>query len=360
MTDFIIIGGGISGLVTARELALAGARVTIIEQGSLASESSWAGGGILSPLYPWNYADAVIKLSRWSQKQYGNLVAQLFESTSIDPELLVSGLLIADLPADDAAEKWCAENNTLFEKLSLAEAENIAPGLQPSSQELLWLPDIAQVRNPCLLNALRADLEKRGVHFIENNPVSKIVTDGQRVTGLRTEHGLFAADNYILCAGAWSQQLWPDREGLQVKPVKGQIILYKTEPGLLSKMLLDNGRYLIPRKDGHILVGSTVEQSGFDKSTSTEALDSLRRFAVERFPALNDYPVVKQWAGLRPGTDKGIPYIGKHPRFNNLSANCGHFRNGFVMAPAAAHLLVDILLGRKPIVPVEPYLIGGE
>lgn len=355
--DFLIIGSGISGLLTARELANSGASITIIDKGPLSSESSWAGGGILSPLYPWNYDDAVTRLSLWSQQQYPALAGELFDKTGIDPELLPCGLLIGDQFDNAAALNWLTHYNIERQFLSPEETNKIAPNLVLSESRLLWMPGIHQGRNPRLLSALRAELKNEGVKFVEHQEASRLEVSGNNVSSLLTASGKVAAANYIICAGAWSSSLWPEPNQLPVEPVKGQMILFKAEPEILTTMLLDRNRYLIPRRDGRILVGSTVEHCGFDKSTSADALNELKNYALERLPALANYPIEKQWAGLRPGTVDGVPFIGKHPNIKNLSVNCGHFRNGFVLGPASARLLADLILEREPIVPPTPYAI---
>ncbi|MCK5905761.1 MAG: FAD-dependent oxidoreductase, partial [Gammaproteobacteria bacterium] len=141
----------------------------------------------------------------------------------------------------------------------------------------------------------------------------------------------------------------------EVSPVKGQMLLFDAKPDTLPYMILDNNHYLIPRRDGKILVGSSVEHSEFDKSTSTEIKGLLFSFATELFPTLKDFPLCKHWAGLRPGTKQGIPYIDKHPEIKNLAINAGHFRNGLVMGPASAQLMADLILDRQPCVDPEPY-----
>ncbi len=358
--DYLIIGGGISGLLTARELSCAGASVSIIDKSALSTESSWAGGGILSPLYPWRYDDAVTALFLWSQEQFSALSDQLITSTNIDPEILPSGLLIADQPEDGSALSWLNRFNVPHEKITSSQIKKLAPSLTHSYNDLLWLPHIKQARNPRLLKALRSDLTLKGVQFIEHEEITEISIKNRHVSAIKGKQISHSASNYIVCSGAWSSQIWPDKGQIQIEPVKGQMILFKAKPGLLNQMILDSGRYLIPRKDGRILVGSTVEHSGFDKSISDEALNSLKQFACNRLPELKNHPVEKQWAGLRPGTEKGVPYIGKHPEIKNLSANCGHFRNGFVIGPASARLLADLLLNRAPILSPAPYAINPK
>jgi Glycine/D-amino acid oxidases (deaminating) len=123
---------------------------------------------------------------------------------------------------------------------------------------------------------------------------------------------------------------------------------------------LDDDQYLIPRRDGKILAGSSVEQDGFNKTTTTEARDRLNTFAVNLLPSLKSFPVVKHWAGLRPGTEHGVPYIDKHPEINNLYINAGHFRNGLAMGPASAQLMVDLVLNRPTSVAPIPYQLTSK
>jgi glycine oxidase len=134
------------------------------------------------------------------------------------------------------------------------------------------------------------------------------------------------------------------------------MIAYQTPPGLVQRVVLKDGRYVIPRNDGLLLVGSTLEEAGFDKTTDQDALASLRQSAENIIPALARYPVAYHWAGLRPGSPDGIPFIGALPEFPNVFVNAGHYRNGLVLAPASTHLLVDQLLDREPLIDPAPYL----
>lgn len=356
MPDILIIGGGVIGLLTAREFALAGASVTVLERGSLGQEASWAGGGILSPLYPWRQPEAINKLCRWSQAHYPVFTQTLAQETGIGPEWTPSGLLIVDIDDLDQAEIWCKRYATPCRQLSNEEIQSLQAQLDIPPGNHLWLPDIAHVRNPRLLKALRADLAKRKVALLEHHEALDLVHKDSRISAVKTNRGNFQAGHIIIAMGAWSRHLCPQLlPGLQVEPIKGQMILFKAPMGSLRPMVLKDGRYLIPRRDGRILVGSTVEDAGFDKSTSQEALAELKRFALATFPLLQNFPIERHWAGLRPGSPSGIPYIGRHPAVENLSLNCGQFRNGFVMGPASARLLADLILNRPPIVPPEPY-----
>ncbi len=162
---------------------------------------------------------------------------------------------------------------------------------------------------------------------------------------------------FIVTAGAWVSSLQLD--GLwqpDIRPVKGQMLLIEALPSILSVMVQSGEHYLIPRRDGRILVGSTVEQAGFDKRPTQLAYRRLHEFALKTLPCLQAFPIEMHWAGLRPYAPQGIPYIGRHPQLLNLYYNCGHFRNGVAMGPAAARLLKDLILGRTPIVDPGPYL----
>ena len=144
----------------------------------------------------------------------------------------------------------------------------------------------------------------------------------------------------------------------KIAPVKGQMLLFDGTPDMLHTMVLDGDQYLIPRRDGKILAGSTVEQDDFNKNTTTAARDCLTEFALTLLPALKKAPLLHHWAGLRPGTQDGVPYIDKHPEICNLSINAGHFRNGLVMGPASAQLMVDLILNRPTALAPEPYKLS--
>ena len=359
--DILIIGGGIIGLLTAREFSVAGARTVLIERHKVGQEASWAGGGILFPLYPWKQSETIASLCLRSLDHYPPLAEDLHQQTGIDTELITSGMLVCDNLDDQNALRWCAEHSVRATQLSCKQIETLSPKLNPLATHPLWLPDVCQIRNPRLVQALRKDLSQRGVKIYENLEVEQLLQTDARVVSVKTTRGNFSADRYVVTAGAWSNTLLESNQPKPpVFPVKGEMLLYKTEPGLLQHIVLNDNKYLIPRLDGHILVGSTLEYCGFQKKTSAYARKSLQDFAISVFPPLADYAIVKHWAGLRPGSPSGIPFIGNHPKIENLSFNCGHFRNGFTMAPASAQLLVDLVLNRPTSLSPENYALDAE
>lgn len=338
--DILIVGGGVIGLGSALELAQGGASVTVLERGACGGESSWAGGGILSPLLPWDYPPAVTDLTQLSCRLFPEWVERVAEISGIDPEYRVSGMRV--MPPFDAekAAQWCAGHGVRLEQ----------------DGEGLWLPDVAQVRNPRLIKALRLALERMGVRIVERAEVTGIVSTEDRVERLDTTAGPFAAEHYVVAAGAWSKKLL-GKQGVQldIKPVRGQMLLYKAQPGMLRHIILRNGTYLIPRDDGHILVGSTLEDVGFDKATTEEARVALHARALGMLPQLAQAEFIQHWAGLRPAAPGNIPTIARHPQLENLFLNSGHFRYGVTMAPASAQILANRLFNREQPFDVSSY-----
>jgi glycine oxidase len=355
--DITLIGGGVIGLLTAREFCLAGATVMIIEKNLLGQEASWAGGGILLPLYPWRQADAITRLVIQSLKLYPELTSQLAAETGIDPEWTPCGLLITKNPDITEAINWCRLNNIAFQKAGA----DFFKMLNTNPDNPLWLPEIAQARNPRLVKSLKQDLINKGVIIQEQCELKTLTMDKNRISAIHTTTGNFTVNQLIISAGAWTGKLFRELfpvlggEAPKIIPVKGQMLLFAAIPEILPYMVLDEDQYLIPRRDGKILAGSTVELNDFNKSTSTEIRDRLADFALNLMPSLKHFPLIQHWAGLRPGTEHGVPYIDKHPEIINLGINAGHFRNGLAMGPASARLMVDLVLNRPPAIAPEPY-----
>lgn len=360
MADCIVIGGGVIGMLSAYELGRAGVAVTLLERGECGREASWAGGGILSPLYPWCYPAAVGALAAWSQERYRDLAEELRQASGIDPEWTQSGMLILDADAPAAAKDWAVRYGARVEVLQGSAVAECEPALAEGvASSAVWLPEVAQVRNPRLMKALKASLPALGVKIREHTKVRGLLVRGGGVMGVETDAERIAAERVVVAAGAWSGELLAQLGiGLDVAPVRGQMILFQAQPGLLKHIVLYKKRYLIPRRDGRVLAGSTLEYVGFDKSTTVEALDDLRRAALDLVSALGQFGIEAQWAGLRPGSPTGVPFIGEHAQVQGLFVNAGHFRNGLVLAPASARLLADLMLGRAPILNPQPYVLA--
>lgn len=359
MKDCIVIGGGLIGMLTARELHAAGLSVTILEKNATCQGSSWAGGGILSPLYPWRYPEAVSVLARWSQDHYLALAEILEEESGIDAQWTRSGLLI--LGAKDAGDgrEWARAHDVRIRDLSPDELLEHEPALGIRDRDGLLFPDIAHVRNPRFCRALKTSLLRRGVQFYEDTAVHAFIVREGRMHGIRTIDGAeCTAGCVVVAAGAWSgdllQGLDPGTD-VPVEPVRGQMLLFRAHPGLLQQIVLYDDHYVIPRRDGRVLAGSTLERVGFDDSTTSEARQELLRTAVEIIPSLAGVEIERHWAGLRPGSPTGVPFIGPHPAIEGLYINAGHYRNGVILGPASARLLSDMITGRPGFTEFSPY-----
>lgn len=335
--ECIVIGAGVSGLAVAEQLLERGWGVTVLERGSAGQESTWAGGGILSPLCPWDYSEEVNRLAMRGASLFPAWTEHLYATTGIDPEYQRCGMLVLP-PYDEAgALAWCASHG-----VEVRQEYRI----DKVSQSGLFLPQVAQARNPRLLKALLARVRSLGAKLIEHCEVQRLIVGGRRVQGVTTTRGEYYADSVVVAAGAWSAGVMAEvMPQLPVYPVRGQMLLFKFHEPVLPCIVLQEGMYLIPRRDGHLLVGSTLEEAGFDKRTTGEAGVMLRQKAEAILPVLKEMLVERQWAGLRPGSPDNLPFIGKHPEFENIYINTGHFRYGVTMAPACAEIVAQAVVG---------------
>lgn len=338
-TDVIIAGGGLMGLSSAYYLASKGLSVRLLDSGRIARQASWAGGGILWPLYAWRYPQAVQEMAQCGRRLYPAWCESLREETGIDPQFRECGLLVGDTQEQPNAQHWCNNNQESLEIIEDAGAAQAGLTLQTP---VMRLPKVAQVRNPRLCKALAASLAASGVIIHEHEAVESVSGHDGLFQGMRSKQAFYPAKIGIVAAGAWSSQLVADT---RLFPVKGQMLLLRGEPGLLKHILLYKGHYVIPRADGQILVGSTVEHAGFDVTTDANVQQKLQACAAELVPALGRLPMVLHWAGLRPATDDDVPFVGSVPGSSGLYINAGHYRNGVVTAPASAALLTRLITG---------------
>ncbi|MBZ0257419.1 glycine oxidase ThiO [bacterium] len=356
--DYLIAGGGVIGLMTARELLLQGQTVAVIDQSSIGQESSWAGGGILFPVDPGQLPKPGMELVNWSRKVYPALAKELLDETEIDSEWVSSGCLVKDIGQGDAVIEWTESHGMSAGRISDEQCKVHAPNLRDSYGDAVWLPDIAQIRNPRLLQALKKSVAMGGASLFEHTPLQKIETVNHRVVNAICANKQIRARNIIIATGAWTTALLePYGPAPAIEPVRGQMICFKAEVGLLGPIVMEGDYYLIPRKDGRILAGSTVERVGFNKETTPEAFDALKKAAIQMLPGLEHAVVEAHWAGLRPGSSDGVPTIASHPEIEGLYINAGHFRNGLVMAPASARLLTQMALNQETILDPAPYAL---
>ena len=360
MPECIVIGGGVIGLMTARALHLSGMEVLLLERGPLGGESSWAGGGIISPLYPWRYQDSVNRLAQHSKTLYPDLIAQLQDESKVDCELIKSGLLFVGDTEKEQAFNWANQwSENVQHVVGRESVLSIESGLGEKVESGLWMPDVMQVRNPKIIKALKGSFERLGIAYREHTAVQEIVTQSGRVTGVQVGDEMIGADRVIVAGGAWSAGLIAGVQHVDVEPVKGQMIMFKGEPDLIKRIVLSEGHYIIPRRDGRVLAGSTLEKAGFDKTTSDSALQALRETASALAPVLGKLPIERQWAGLRPGTENGVPYVCAVDDVEGLYLHAGHYRNGIVLGAASVQLMTELILGKESFCDPSPYKVAA-
>jgi glycine oxidase len=354
--DVLVIGGGVIGLTTAYYLASRhSVRVTVLDRGPLGREASWAGAGIVPPGRPEKATSPFDKLRAVSSQLLPRLSAELREATGIDNGYRVSGgiEIAADEPMDPAA--WTDEGIE-WRAVDADEVRRVEPAIEPAAGPAYFLPGMAQIRNPRHLQALIAAAAKRGVTLRPGCPVLGFERNGHRITAAVTADGPETAGQYLVCSGAWTDGLLGPLGGrIGCRPVRGQIALLRGTAPSLRRIVLVGKRYLVPRDDGRVLVGSTEEDAGFDTTTTAEAIAGLLRFATELVPALGSAGVEKCWAGLRPGSADGWPTLGRLPGWDNLWVAAGHFRAGLSLSAATGQVMAEALAGQPPSIPLEPF-----
>ncbi len=323
--DVIVIGGGVIGLATALDLLKSGMRVSLLERNRIGrGGASWAGGGILSPLQP----DALDEEVLWpllidSLSKYAEWCRELKDRSGVDPEYLTSGLEVRQV-ADVAPWQLFASRCAL--KLQIADADAAGnPGT-------LHLPQIAQVRSPRLLAALAQAFTRSGGRLLEGHSVDHFIGD-ERVRGVVCANQSFPSGAVVLAAGAWSSQL----DALcEIDGAKGQMLAFQASPGELQSICLQGGHYLIPREDGLIVAGSTLEAKGLEDDCTEQAREVISEAAFRMAPWLEGREVLHQWSGLRPVTPDEKPLFGWSPRCDGLFHATGHYRLGITLAPGVA------------------------
>jgi len=357
--DVVVVGGGAIGLTLARHLQMEGQRVCLLERHQCGREASWAGAGILAPCNPQR-TDPLFLFQERSLELFPALCAELLAETGIEPEyercgeleLIFTEQLLGIARADErgGTGRLFVDGKPRVELHTPDSVAAIEPAVTTDLLGGLECRQTAQVRNPRLLAALRQSCLRQGVDIQEQVTVEDLLLECGRVTGVATNRGARHGGAVVICAGAWSGTIG-ERIGraMPVHPVRGQIILLKLDHRPFQRIIARGKTYLVPRRDGHVIVGSTEEpEAGFAKRNTPQGISHLLAQAVKFVPALADAPVMAMWSGLRPGTREDKPIIGPVPAFPGLFAATGHFRAGLTNAPATAEALGAILAGRKP------------
>lgn len=354
--DVLIIGGGVIGLTTAYFLAREGARVEVLDRSDFGQEASWAGAGILPPSNPGRARTPFDQLRAQSSILFPRLTAELRERTGIDNGYVrCGGLEFLDRQDEAAEQEWRGEG-IAFELLDEQQLRQLEPALAVGPGRAYHLPDLAQLRNPRHLKALLAGCATYGVTFHPGCAAHGFERQGERILAVRTDAGRLTAGTFLVATGAWTDALLDQvdwRPGIH--PVRGQIALLNTRTPRFRRVLMEGARYLVPRPDGRVLVGSTEEDVGFDKRTTAGAIRELLSLAARLVPALADAHLERCWAGLRPGSPDGLPFLGPVPGWTNLYVAAGHFRAGIQLSLGTGLVLKELLLGQPLTIALEPF-----
>ncbi len=350
-SDILIIGGGVIGLSIARELRRKGAgRITVVDQSVCGRAASWAAAGMLGPNIEAQ-GGPFFDLCCESRDIYPQLAEELFAETGIDIELDRTGTLFVAFGDGDAGRllEKCRQQSAAgiaTEIIAAADLARLEPSLSTDIKIAAFYPDDWQVENRKLVAALRSYAENNDVELIENTRVDKLIVDGARVTGAETENGRVSAGQTVLATGAWTSliKLGDAEMPFQLEPVRGQIIAFRPPRPMLRHVVESKYGYLVPRRDGRLLAGSTSEDAGFDHSTTDEAVGDLRSMAERLLPDLTRMEIADKWAGLRPFAADGLPVLGRVAGIDGLSIATAHYRNGILLAPVTARICADVLI----------------
>jgi glycine oxidase len=335
--DVIVIGGGIIGLSLSIELRKREAKVLVVERGEPGREASYAAGGMLVD-FPMETAPPLQPLAMASARMYPEFAHELEVESGKSVDLRSHGTMF--FPASGH------ETNAVLRDAALpAPLADLEPALAPTNHPAFYLRE-RSVDPRALTHAALQTAKHRGVDVSSGDAVTAVNLRGKQVCGVTTNKTAFAAPKVVNCAGAWSGQIPP--QAFPTRPVKGQMLcLISPRRDLLKHVIRSPEAYLIPRSDGRILVGTTVEEAGFDKRTEIETIQRLHRAAMAMVPELKNAKILEDWAGLRPGTPDALPILGATPTPGYYVAT-GHFRDGILLAPITAHVMARVIEGEAP------------
>ncbi len=347
--EFLIVGGGVIGLSIARELHKRGARsIGIVERGPGGREASWAAAGILAPNAETEQIDDLYRFCSEANELYPQFVAELLDETGVDIEFRRSGTFELAFSDEDTERLSCKYNfqreaGIDVESLSALDILKAEPCVSSEVITGLHYSTDGHVENRKLLEALLEYARRNRIELIEDTEITELNVENGKVTGARTAINAFIAETTILATGAWSSliKFGGVKSPLEVKPIRGQMIAFQGEAGLIEKVIYGSGAYLVPRADGRILAGATVEDAGFEKVVTVDAVKQLRDAAITSVPRIAEMELTEKWCGLRPFAADGLPIIGEIDGFEDLMVATAHFRNGILLAPITAKIVAE-------------------
>ena len=346
--DVIIVGGGIIGLSLAIELRKQNAQVLIVERGEPGREASHAAAGMLADTEIED-ASPLKSLARASARMYPEFVHELQDESGINCDLRDQGTLQFTSALDHVLTE-IGSPDLLRRGLLRKEIADLEPALAPSSVPIMYLQE-RSVDPRALTSAALKAARHREIDISSGSEVVEVILSEEKTTGVRTDKTKYTAPIVVNCAGAWAGQFGPLR--IPTRPVKGQILCVVEGP-TLRHVIRSDDVYIVPRSDGRILIGSTIEEAGFDKRTNPDTVRQLHQAATVLIPALKQSRILEAWAGLRPGTPDNLPILGATAIPGYFVAT-GHFRDGILLAPITAKLMAQVITDQKPDYDLSAY-----
>jgi glycine oxidase len=357
--DVVVVGGGVVGCAIALRLAKAGAHCTVVERSVPGAEASSAAAGILAPLAEAEAPGPFLSLCLRSRALYPSFVEEVEGLSGVRVGFRASGVL--HLAFSDASVErlrtrvqWLSAQGLAAELLGPSAALSLEPAINPAASGAALFADDASVDNRLLMRALSMAAARSGARFVAGHVRAVLERDGH-AAGVDVDGERLESQAVVIAAGAWTG-LVPG-SGLsprQVRPARGQMVMLRARLPLLERVVFSDEGYLVPRADGHLLAGSTVEFEGFAKEVTAAGLKHILGAALQMAPGIAQLPVVETWAGLRPFTEDRLPVLGPGP-LPGLFLASGHFRNGILLAPVTAELLTQALYTHTSSLPLEPF-----
>ena len=359
--DVVIIGGVVIGCSIAWYLARANLKVIVLDKQQPGQEASWAAAGMLSPQSETDSPDDFFRLCLSSRELYPDFVARLIDDSKIDVEYRTEGTIVVAFTEEESLilekrARWQKTDGLKIESLTADQVRKLVPSLSPNIRSALDVPDDHQVNNRKLTRAVTVAAERNGAEIKHGKSVQEILTSGNRATGVRVLGETISAEKIIIAAGCWSGMI-NSPYCPPVEPVRGQMVSLDSVADRLGYVIHTPRAYIVPRRDGRIIIGSTTERVGFDKSNTAAGINGLLSGAIQAIPELENLRINEMWAGLRPGTPDGLPLLGPAQSYGieNLVFATGHYRNGILLTPITAKVVSELILGEPFPDSLKPY-----
>jgi len=360
--DVAIIGGGVIGCSIAYHATRRGARVVLLEAEQVGSGASGATAGMLVAQAEAYEPGPLLDLMLLSRDLHKPLGEELYELTGLDPEYVWAGTLQVATDTDSRgifSEKysWQKERGLNAQWLDVDEARKLEPNLSAESIAALYLSEDGQVNPPRLVQALALGATLGGAKIMEATQASRIIVQGQKITGVRTTRGTISAGTVVLASGAKSALLSDGLDiHLPVYPVKGELLTVNARPVPIRANVYNSRCYIVPKRDGRVVIGATEEPGVHDRHPTLGGVASLSQAAVELIPSLSHTSFKSAWGGLRPGSPDGWPILGSVEGWEGLLLATGHYRNGVLLSAVTGEIITALALGETLLTDISPFL----